>query len=463
VVLILAAGTADRVWTVAEVCGTCAQAIPRSRILKQSDPHPPTGAEPASVSPTMRRTPWPPACPVCRQEAIAETGTGRAAQSGMAALAAAYAGQIETALRSLGDLRAGRTAPARLLALLFLLRSSDDGTARLVDGDLVPERTGLSEAAVGELLAAGWLRSATKVPSPGPADMVYRLPAQCTGAGVGLPLPARRALHGWVRQTAGHELLLGQPADVRLAAVYLTARSVPQGQVRPRTLARHCCLAAWDSAPVLRALHAAGWLHTLHLNSGWKQPATYRLADGVHVLLPRRAPVGRPAPSAPFDPRGREADLAAWVHAYHRRHGHPPRLDEAIAAHCTEDPSQLLSSVQFMDVARQLQSEGWLEIADEAGHPVRPGPRYWQRISVPRRSKRHALSPRFDAPHPLPAHRPWRPPRPEGMSPQGQGPALPLTGSRPATPMLPPAPASSLPEGIWLIPGARAVLQPGPE
>ncbi|MEU5191615.1 hypothetical protein AB0G83_31395 [Streptomyces klenkii] len=53
--------------------------------------------------------------------------------------------------------RAGRTAEARLLALLAALRMRKDGTATLISEGLSQDRAGLPDSALGELVADGWI------------------------------------------------------------------------------------------------------------------------------------------------------------------------------------------------------------------------------------------------------------------------------------------------------------------
>lgn len=196
----------------------------------------------------------------------------------------------------------------------------------------------------------------------------------------------------------------------------------------------------------------------LHLNSGWKQPATYQLADPVRSLLPRATPAEAPRDSTVINVAGQEMVVAAWVHAYHRRHGHPPALRTVLAAHCPQDPATPWSTDQLRAAAHQLQSAGWLNVDNAEEHPAQPGPRYWRRTSSPRRHKRHALSPRLEARQTPPVRRTVTPPAPERVSRPAQGPDLTLhTG--PAT-ALPASTASVVPKGIWLIPGAHAILLP---
>ncbi|MEU9273160.1 hypothetical protein AB0E04_48525 [Streptomyces sp. NPDC048251] len=113
------------------------------------------------------------------------------------------------------------------------------------------------------------------------------------------------------------------------------------------------------------------------------------------------------------------------------------------------------SSRQRETMAADLQSTGWLEISSPAQLVVQPGPRYWRR--VPERRKRHALSPRIEAAKPHVRRHVVVPPASEDASPPGHGPDLTVRRVQDAAPGGPAT--SAAPRGIWLIPGARIVLE----
>ncbi|QOV33231.1 hypothetical protein IM697_23595 [Streptomyces ferrugineus] len=363
-------------------------------------------------------------------------------------------------VRQLSEAGAGRSAPARLLALLLALRSGHSGTAWLTAEDLQPHRTGLSETAVHELRADGWLRSPVSTPTSEAPVMACALTENRLGLQTGLSRHCGRTVDDWVWRVASHPLLRGLRADVRLAAVYLMARGHREhtGQVRPRLLARHCAHPSpEDGAQALRVLLGAGWLGVLHLNCGWRQPATYQLADKVQPLLPHAASAVTSGGSSAINVAGQERAMAAWTHAYYRRHRHSPTLRDVLVAHCAQDPGGPWSTGQLAAAADVLQSAGWLEVDGMVDHLVRPGPRYRQRMSAPVRRKRHALSPRIEN-RPLPSvRRAVRAPAPSGGAPQHPRPGLPPHASRHQD--LPVSEETVTPRGIWLIPGARFVLQ----
>ncbi|MFJ5035307.1 hypothetical protein ACIQB5_46505 [Streptomyces sp. NPDC088560] len=408
-----------------------------------------------------------PPCPVCAQEAALQAAGITAYDTGPVQVplpqpahesTVADLARIDTVLRSLSDAGTGRTAPSRLLALLLALRGGVNGTAWLTLDDLQPERTGLSSAAVQDLRSDGWLHSTALLPTSEEPPMACTLARAPLRQGAWPPWHVRRSLQGWVGQVVTHGLLHSQPASVRLAAVYLTACS-HQGhanQVSLRLLARHCCCQSPEAAEdVLRALQKAGWLGTLHINSGWRQPVTYHLATPARALLPGPAAPARG--SAEVDVAGCEEALAAWAHAYHCRHGHPPALREVFAAHPALGAARSWSISQLKAAADQLQSARWLDIGDPEEQPVRPGPRYWQRTASPKRRKRHALSPRIETVQKKPVGRTTWPRRPENLSGQKHHHELVQSPSAPATPTSEPP---EVPRGIWLIPGAHAVLRP---
>ncbi|MEU2915668.1 hypothetical protein ACFYM3_40530 [Streptomyces massasporeus] len=459
----------DRVWTVAEVCSACAGAIPRGHVLKRSIQQD-TGSAPADGA--VRRD----VCVVCVQEATspfagmrgtAEAESARAAGPG---LQPAQAARLEPALRYLGGVGGGRTSQGRLLALLALLHSGGLGGIRLTAEDLSAQHAGLTEAALQDLAEVGWLRrvGGRAVSCASGREGVWAVGDAERGLADVPLLPAHEqiAVHDWVCRLIGHALLHGQPAEVRLAAVCLTARATLHGlgDVGLRPLARMCALPSPAAgANVLNALRATGWVNKLHVNSGWKQPTTYHLAEASRLFL---APPGAPVPESSAVPTmGREFALAAWVDAFERRHRHPPGLRDVLAFHCLQDPSRSWSSSQLKAAADSLQRESWLEIGERAEQWVRPGRRYWRHLATSKAKarKRHALSPRQEDPRGRSANRPVRMRQPVGVSPHGHGPALPLGTDRPGKPPSPSTPASSaVPAGIWLLPGARAVLAPDP-
>lgn len=468
-VLVVVPGLTDRVWTVAEVCSACAGAIPRSHVLKRSIQQD-TISTPADTA--IRRD----VCAVCVQEATSPLAGMRSAAGEEGARAAgpglhpAQAARLEPALRYLGGVGGGRTSQGRLLALLALLHPSGMGGIRLTAEALSAQHAGLTEAALQDLAEGGWLRRVGSRPAScasGREGVWAVADAERGLADVPL-LPAHEHLvvHDWVCRLIGHALLDGQPAEVRLTAVCLTARATlhGRGDVGLRSLARMCAFASPTAgAAALNALRATGWVNKLHVNSGWKQPATYLLGEAARLFL---APPGAPVPESSAVPtKGRDFAVAAWVHAFERRHRHPPALRDVLAFHCRQDSSRSWSSSQLKAAADSLQRECWLEIGQGAEQWVRPGQRYWRHLTTSKAKarKRHALSPRQEEPRGRSVNRPIRVRQPVGVSPHGHGPALPLGADRPGKPSSPSTSASSaVPAGIWLLPGARAVLAPDP-
>ncbi|QKW48235.1 hypothetical protein [Streptomyces buecherae] len=464
-------GLTGRVWTVAEVCSACARAIPRSHVLKRS-------IQQDTSSPLAETAVRRDVCAVCVQEAsspltgMRSTAGEEGARATGQGLRPAQAARLEPALRYLGDVGGGRTSQGRLLALLALLHPSGMGGIRLTAEGLSAQHADLTEVALQELAEGDWLRRVGSRPAScaGGREEVWAV-ADAERGLVDVPLlPAHEHLvvHDWVCRLIGHALLLGQPAEVRLAAVCLTARATfhGRGNVGLRSLARMC---AFDSptagAAALNALRATGWVNKLHANSGWKQPATYFLGEAARLFL---APPGTPVPESSAVPtKDWDFAVAAWVHAFERRHRHPPALRDVLAFHCQQDSSRPWSSSQLKAAVDSLQRESWLEIGEGVKQWVRPGRRYWRhlRASKAKACKRHALSPRQEESRGRSVNRPIRARQPVGVSPHGHGPALPLGADRPGKPPPPStstSASSAVPAGIWLLPGARAVLAPDP-
>ncbi|MGC0423315.1 hypothetical protein [Embleya sp. AB8] len=159
----------------------------------------------------------------------------------------------------------GRTAPgtapvARLLALVCLLRGVGSGTANLTGPDLRGVCGKDAESAVGELTASGWLA----------VDAEELLATEEDPVGCGVPgaagfslgkLPRTRS-SGWVARVIGHKKLRKQPAQVRLAALGITAHSDASGDARAELdfLAGLTATDAEGVAAAAEVLVAEGWL-----------------------------------------------------------------------------------------------------------------------------------------------------------------------------------------------------------
>ncbi|MFJ3799974.1 hypothetical protein ACIPSJ_27295 [Streptomyces sp. NPDC090088] len=381
------------------------------------------------------------------------------------------AGRLEPVLRRLSDTAAGRTAEARLLALLAVLHPHGQRGFRLTGGDFLFSDAAAAEAAVSDLASSGLLRraDAPSRSSHGAREPVWAVAGtEQSGAGMPGTVLERFVLHMWVSRLVQHELLDGQPAGVRLAALYLTECSLlrGRGQAGLRSLARLCALGPPEAgAETLGSLQAAGWVDALHMNSGWNRPATYRLSETARLLVPGCDP---PAAECSVSlAEGSEFALASWVHAFGRRHGHPPSLDGFLAFHNRQSSYRFFGSRELQIMVSALRQKGWVEIHDAAVPTVRPGARYWRHRAASKGnpSKRHALSPRQDAPPSRRTTDSSSRQRQAGLSPHGRGPDLPLTPPRPRTTAQPTVYASAptasvVPPGIWLLPGARAVLDP---
>ncbi|MEU6540178.1 hypothetical protein [Streptomyces sp. NPDC047000] len=209
----------------------------------------------------------------------------------------------------------------------------------------------------------------------------------------------------------------------------LTARTPLHGRGKTglRPLARLCAPGSPAAGGgTLTALRTAGRLDTLRVNSTGKQPAACRLGEIARRLVPVCG--ASPAQSAicANAPAGAFA-LADRAHSHGRRHGRPAPLSAALAFHARQSLPRFPSGNELAQFLTAVRQEGRLEIIDDAGQPVRPGHRYRGHLAVAKAEarKRYALSPRRDAPR--------------------------------AAARCPAAPGA----GIWLVPGARAILDPG--
>lgn len=481
--LVLVPDVLGRVWVIAEMCAACTRAIPRVKVLQKP------------VSPAPRVTPA--NCQLCREGAEATPygdweNAGAAQHADLAvpraerAMAeqerglgpaptgwsppARYTTTVDLILKALADAHAGASTEARLLALVAMLRHRTDNTVRFIAEDFSADRAGLCERALEELIRGAWIHTsvaAVRAATIGAPAAVCPVPAlallwQKTGVG----RHYRKPFNGWVQRLFADEMLYGQPAGVRLAALYLTAHSSVSGRghVNRRTLAVLCRFSAPAVADsVLARLKDVGWLDTLHLNTGWDAPPSYRLAPQVRHYIPGSAPLTtRPAPAS-VSLTGRGTDLAAAAQTFYQRHHHAAPLRHVVTAFCPENPDAPWCTGTLRSAAQELVDEGWIEISSDIWASVRPGPAYWQALrpapiqpSPSRPSTRHALSPRLDHPRP-----PRRPPSEvvPGLSPNGRGPQLPLRGTLPAT-SRPPGKLHdpSRPPGIYTIPGAREIL-----
>ncbi|MET9957241.1 hypothetical protein ABZ135_37590 [Streptomyces sp. NPDC006339] len=458
-VLVLLPDAVGRLWVIAEVCSACAMRLPRGKVLKESAP------------PVPRERPTPANCTVCAQhELTAGPATEQVSVDGERTYGppaakwkptAAYADHTEFCLRFLQDARVGRTPEARLIALLALLRMRKDGRVLLISEDLSSSRTGVNHMALQELIDDGWVEGsveAVRAAVPGaPA-------AQCTMSRLAEPWltgeisrKVRRPFNGWVQRLISHGLLDSQPAGVRLAALYITAMSNPQGhgQIGRRILANRCRFTSVEvSVPVLLTLLEIGWFSQLHPRHDPHALSSWRLSPEIRPIIPGAAGKVDTTP-APIALAGRGPDLAKWAHAYYKQHHHAPPLRRLVNAHCEENPHAPWTNAQMVQGIRTERDDGWLIIGTEDWRPVQPGPAY-SRLLTESRTPKSTFRPR-QQPHPAP---PKPPPPPPGTSPHGHGPDLPLRPTRVTVPSGPPEPdGNATLRRLLLIPGARDVLQ----
>ncbi|MEU8512961.1 hypothetical protein AB0C76_15450 [Kitasatospora sp. NPDC048722] len=168
---------------------------------------------------------------------------------------------LRQAWRYLADQRVGTTAEQRLLALVCVCRAAGQGDragrVNLTSRDL----TGLlaladPAGALDGLLAAGWMYGPRDELLDGdPSRAVeFRLRASADGGlrPVGVPEKLRSRMSGLAQRVLGCRRLGHLPAEVRLAAAYLTAHAGPgdRGEAGLGDMAAACLLdrAAADAA-----------------------------------------------------------------------------------------------------------------------------------------------------------------------------------------------------------------------
>lgn len=256
------------------------------------------------------------------RDQAAETGTPRGL--GPPALGwappAAYTQYTESALAYLAGAGAGRTPEARLLALLAALRMRKDGTAALISEDLSPERSGLPESVLKELITTGWIDTTLPaVHAAVPGEPAARCPlpglsGTALPAGVGKQI--RKRYNGWVQRPVCHDLLTGQPVGIRLAASTSPRSAPPAAAARSANASWRPAAASPQNRSAKRSCahcwHAAGWTNCIPTPDGTGPPRTGS---------PQKYATLRPAPHPPQpDPPARRS---AWPAANTKRRNGP--------------------------------------------------------------------------------------------------------------------------------------------
>ena len=345
--------------------------------------------------------------------------------------AAAY---TEHVLSYLDRTHAGHSPEGRLLALACVLRARRNGTFNLSGEDLEPDRLDLPDWAPNELTDCGWLEAdpsrinATVRPA---SHTTCRIPGLADGDNTGVPSGSK--LNGWALHILAHPILCGQPAAVRLAAVYVTAMSNHRGHARitPRHMAGTCRTPARQAPELLHHLKTAGWLSRADLDVDPGRSVLVTIAPPARHLAPGAPPAEATGPRPnPINLRGREHEVAAWVDAYVARHHHGPPHRELLAAHCTENTDVPWPAAWIAGAVQRLADQGWLYVDGSRWYRTRPGDTYYRHVRTLQTTTQRtpqtptpAVEPR---PHPQPA-------------------------------------ANHLTTGVWLIPGAEAILGPRPQ
>jgi hypothetical protein len=466
--LVLIPDRVGRLWILAETCEACATATPRAKVIRSSRPpserpgpakaaaHATMPAAPLGEQRSDDRTPAAPRpsdrerafnCEVCEAKAapkppVHEDNSFAAAQSEPTswAVPGTYGDYALAALQYLHQAEVGHSPEARLLALLIALRVRPGGIVKMVSNDLGPGRMDLPDWALEELIDAEWVdASLDEVQGAvrgAPAAQLRVPDLAANSRPMGIPTgTARGKLNGWTQRMIDHPLLRGKPAADRLGAFFVTARCNREGraQIVLRQMATLCRLTSQDLAlEVMETLARAQWLAHVTPGPTSGHAVNVTLAHPIRHLAPgspppRTTPPAQPGPRPnPIKLRGREYEVAAWVDGYVARHRHGPRLHELIAAHCTENPRTPWPQQWMAGAVERLADEGWLHLDGNRWYRTRPGMAYLRQLA----REQAAAAPAPQATEP--------------RTPQQQ------TGSGQQT----------QPPGIWLIPGAEAVLGP---
>ncbi|MGW2748092.1 hypothetical protein [Streptomyces sp. NPDC001450] len=482
--LVLIPDRLGRMWILAETCTACARAVPRIKVIRGPQPSPPSPVRPAPHrrSATGRAsTPAPSArdgapdrdralnCPLCVQEqdssAPAAEKNERIGPEGKEVtegpdnwpVPESFGPSLDEALRYLEAVQAGRSPEGRLLALVCALRVRREGLFRMVSDDLGPSRLDIPMWAVDELNDCRWIDldpDDVHAAVRGAPAAEGRLPHLADGtACLGITGLARGRFNGWIQRMVHHPLLAGQPAAVRLGALYATSQcdDTGHGRIVPRHMAERCRYDSRDLArPVLDDLHHAGWLSRVVPGGRTGDPIRITVARAIRDLVPRKGitladsnTAARNAAQA-IDLRGREFAIARWVEDYVARHRHGPRSRDVIASHIDEDPNKPWTVQMIAETISRLTQQGWLYTDGCRWYRTRPGLTYQRRLAQARATT---------------------PPSPRRTA--GGARSLDTTTS----PVLEAAAMGSQhgqdspagqPSGLWLIPGAEAILGPRP-
>ncbi|MEU5547724.1 hypothetical protein AB0G85_36160 [Streptomyces sioyaensis] len=340
--------------------------------------------------------------------------------------------------RYLDCVQASQSPEARLLALLLTLRLRPDGKFFMRSCELSAARMELPPWALKELIVCGWADAPfEQVCAAGPGDrhVECRIPELGDGLShLGISSSVRSRINTWALKVTCHPSLMDRPAGVRLGAFYVTACSNATGHaaIHPRMMAKLCRYTSRElTLPALEALLKSGWLRQVRPGPRAGDPIKVTLgqharyfAPGATCLPAPTQPGPRPRPIAV---RGRGYEIAAWVDSYVARHQHGPRTRELLAAHYEDDPRAPWTGPMMAGAMERLAEDGWLRIDGNRWYRTRPGPTYLRRLV------------REQAPEQPPQATQLRPPAPPAADVERQ----------------------TL-RGLWVIPGAEAVLGPCP-
>ncbi|MEE1782701.1 hypothetical protein PUR71_07160 [Streptomyces sp. SP17BM10] len=283
-----------------EVCRTCAEQIPRAKVVGAQARRTLSGRADHIDAPnqaTHRNTAasfLPPQPPTSPQAPSCATNTepNPPKAAGQNRLLTFHQGQAARQLLAYIATLPLTSLDARLLATTVAIRAAREGRANFIGQDLRALRLDDPAQALADLGTLGWLPDGDLL--NGDASQAISITAP--GLGPEGPLQfgkqTRTRVSGWTSRVVAAKPLKKARSDLRLAALYLAAHADPGGRGTVAGLPQECEAA-------VPGLHDAGYLDAL-------EHPDYGIAEGLLHLVP--SPDLTPAPRLDRPERFRTAD-----------------------------------------------------------------------------------------------------------------------------------------------------------